>query len=379
LFGPRGVGKSTYLEHWAKDKSVTTVDLLDPITYQRYSTHPELLISDWKAKPTNWIFVDEIQKIPALLDVIQKQMRQGKVHFALTGSSARKLRRGASNLLGGRAFEFHMHPLTHVELQASAEGFELHSVLSWGSLPHLINSPNSSKIRSLYSYVTTYLKEEILVEQVIRKIEPFQKFLEVAAQMNGKILNFAKISRDSGVEERSVARYFQILDDTLIGFHLYPYEKSIRKQQSKKAKFYFFDTGITRTLQNQVTLELQPQSNIYGDLFEQFIILEMIRLNDYYEKHYRFYYFRSKDDVEVDLVIERPGLPDVLVEIKAKDFFDNDDSKSLINIGAAFVKKEMYVLSNCPTATLVQDVYFCHWQEGIQRIFQIENKSPTNF
>jgi predicted AAA+ superfamily ATPase len=287
-----------------------TVDLLDPVQNQRYSLRPELLIRDWESAPSKWILIDEIQKVPALLDVVHKQMKHKNVLFALTGSSARKLRRGASNLLGGRAHEFHMHPLTHVELKNSDVGFNLDRVLAYGSLPYIVLSSESSRIRSLYSYVSTYLKEEILVEQIIRKVEPFQKFLEVAAKMNGKILNFSKIARDSGVEERSVARYFQILDDTLVGFHLYPYERSIRRQQSQKAKFY---------------------------------------------------YFRSKNDVEVDLIIIRPGLPDVLVEIKSKDYFDKDD----------FDKKEMYVLSRCLQSTLHKNVHFLYWEQGIKKIFDI--------
>ena len=371
LFGPRGTGKSTYLEYWLKDQSVMSVDLLDPILFHRYSLHPELLIADWQAQNTAWIFIDEIQKIPTLLDVIQRQMRIGNVLFALTGSSARKLRRGASNLLGGRCFEFHMHPFTHIELLNSERGFDLHSVLSWGSLPHLINAPASHRVNALYSYITTYLKEEILIEQIIRKIEPFQKFLEIAAQMNGKIINYAKISRDTGVEEKSIARYFQILDDTLIGFHLYPYHKSIRKQQSQKAKFYFFDTGVTRALQNLVSVELHPQTKSYGDLFEQFIILEFFRLNDYLEKHFKFYYFTSKDRVEIDLIVERPGLPDVLIEIKSKDYFDIDDSKNLLNIGSSFQDKEMYVFSNCKVASTLNNVQYLHWQEGMKKIFQL--------
>jgi predicted AAA+ superfamily ATPase len=347
-----------------------SVDLLDSVLFQRYATHPELLIADWQANKTNWIFIDEIQKIPSLLDVIQKQMRSGGVFFALTGSSARKLRRGASNLLGGRCFEFHLHPFTHLELENSTSGFDLHSVLSWGSLPYLVNAPVTHRVNALYSYITTYLREEILIEQIIRKIEPFQKFLEVAAQMNGKIINYAKISRDTGVEEKSVARYFQILDDTLIGFHLYPYNKSLRKQQAQKAKFYFFDTGVTRALQNVVTLDLHVQTKGYGDLFEQFIILEFFRLNDYYEKHFKFYYFRSKDGVEVDLIISRPGLPDVLIEIKSKDYFDVDDSKNLINIGSSFTAKEMFVFSNCKINSLVNDVNYVFWMDGFKKIFR---------
>lgn len=366
LFGPRGVGKTTFLEFWSKSRSTFYIDLLDPQTYQRYFLKPQLLISDWEAINSDWIIVDEIQKNPNLLDVIQKQMKTKKPLFALTGSSARKLRRGAANLLGGRAFEFHLHPLTHVELGSQ---FNLLDSLKWGTLPYISEMTDANKVRSLYSYVSTYLKEEILVEQIVRKIEPFQRFLEVAAQMNGKILNYAKIARDAGVEERSIARYFQILDDTLVGFHLYPFDQSIRKQQSKKAKFYFFDTGVTRTLQNKVTFELKEQSKDFGDYFEQFILLEFFRLNEYYEKHFEFSYFRSKDDLEIDLIIKRPGQSEILIEIKSKDYFDADDSKGLRAIEKEFKKPELYVLSNCQTVSFFEKVHYMPWNLGIKKIF----------
>ena len=147
-----------------------------------------------------------------------------------------------------------------------------------------------------------------------------------------QILNYAKIARDSGIEEKSVSRYFQILDDTLLGFFLEPYHLSVRKRQSQKSKFYFFDTGVTRTLQNTVNLKLYAQTPAYGDLFEQFIILECIRLNDYFEKHYSFSYLRTKDDVEIDLIIERPGKNPVLVEIKSSTKINKDDTTNLKSI-----------------------------------------------
>lgn len=374
LFGPRGVGKTTYLEQWSLSRSTWYVDLLDPQSIARYFSKPDLLIKDWESIKSDWIIIDEIQKLPELLDVIQKQMKKKDVLFALTGSSARKLRRGASNLLGGRAFEFHLHPLTHIELGVQ---FNLLKALKWGTLPYLNELTDANKVRSLYSYVSTYLKEEVLIEQIVRKIEPFKRFLEVAAQMNGQILNYAKIARDTGVEERSVARYFQILDDTLLGFHLYPYNRSIRKQQSQKAKFYFFDPGVTRTLQNKITLELTPKSSDYGDLFEHFIILEMIRLNDYYEKHYEFTYLRTKDDLEVDIIIQRPGQSEVLIEIKSKDYFDRDDSRSLRLISSEFKNAEFYVLSNCTQASVDENIQYEFWEKGLKKIFGISQSAKS--
>lgn len=341
-------------------------DLLDSETESQLMIRPQTLLENWKAKPTEWIIIDEIQKVPKLLDTVHQGIHSHKIKFALTGSSARKLRRGASNLLGGRASEFHLHPLTHLELGSD---FKLTDALKWGSLPELFELSAREKTRALSSYVSTYLKEEILIEQIIRKIEPFRKFLEVAAQMNGCILNFAKISRHSGIEEKSIARYYQILDDTLVGFFLEPYDQSIRKRQSQKAKFYFFDCGVTRALQNTLTLDLVHQSASFGHLFEQFIILEMIRLNDAFEKSFKFSYLRTKDDVEIDIVVERPGEPLALIEIKSKTHHDVEDARHLKKISATLDNCICYVLNCAKEPTEIDGIHFKPWQEGLVEIF----------
>ena len=326
------------------------------------------MIEDWKAQKTEWIVIDEIQKNPELLNVVHLGIAEYKIKFALTGSSARKIRRNAANLLGGRASEFKMHPLTHIELKHQ---FNLIDVLKYGTLPEIHTLDQTEKIRALYAYVSTYLKEEVLVEQIIRKIEPFRRFLEVAGQMNGKILNYRKISIDSGVEQKSVARYYQILEDTLLGFFLEPYHQSIRKRQSQKAKFYFFDTGVTRALQNTVKLDVTEQTTTYGDLFEQFVFLEFVRLNDIFEKRFKFSYLKTKDNVEVDLIIERPGQPIVLVEIKSSRKVDQNHGDHLIRLQSDFKNAEMYVLNNSNSASVIKNVKHVNWQKGLKEIFEI--------
>lgn len=343
------------------------VDLLDPSTEVRYGAKPQSLLEDWSARKTQWVFIDEIQKQPNLLDVVHLGIEKHKIRFALTGSSARKLRRGAANLLGGRAFEFHLHPFTAVEL---GEKFDLTSALSFGTLPHLLElNSDQDRRRFLYSYASTYLREEILVEQIVRKIEPFRRFLEAAGQMNGKILNFAKIARDAGVEEKSVQRYYQILEDTLLGFFLDPFHRSIRKRQSQKAKFYFFDTGVTRALNNTLELPLTPRTSPYGELFEQFVINEMIRHNDYREKQFRFSYLRTKDDVEIDVVIEKPGGKLTLVEIKSKDRVVEEDVRSLVGLAKELGKVQCYVLSTSAIDSEISGVRCVHWQRGLEELF----------
>jgi predicted AAA+ superfamily ATPase len=194
--------------------------------------------------------IDEVQKAPKLLDQIHYEIEKRQIKFALTGSSARKLRRGGANLLAGRALMNHLYPLTHRELAAD---FVLQDVLQWGSLPEIFSAP-SDLVRQEYlkTYVDSYLKEEILQEQLVRNVVPFRKFLPVAAQMNGKILNFSSMAKDLGVDWSTVKNYYQILEDTWLGFNLPIYHRSLRKQQLKGQKFYLFDLGVQRALERNL-------------------------------------------------------------------------------------------------------------------------------
>lgn len=367
LFGPRSTGKSTLIGDWSQGKKALYVDLLDPTTEARYANHPELLLEDWSSKKNEWIIIDEVQKNIALLDVVQIGIVKHKIKFAITGSSARKLKRGSANLLGGRAIQFSLHPFTDKELKSEKDLIEL---LRWGSLPEIFELSEKDRERKLYSYVSTYLREELLQEQIIRQVEPFRKFLEIAAQMNGKILNFSKIARDAGVEERSIARYYQILEDTLLGFFIEPFNHSIRKRQSQKAKFYFFDLGVTRALQNSVSLEVSPQTEVYGNLFEHFFILECIRLNDYKEKRFKFFYLKTKDSLEVDLIIETPKKQFILIEIKSKNRILEDDFRSLKSIAADFKNlKTCLLVSNQKQSTRHGNITCIHWREALDELF----------
>jgi predicted AAA+ superfamily ATPase len=221
------------------------------------------------AKPeVKWVVIDEIQKIPALLDVVHSLAKNKSLKFALSGSSARKLKRGAANLLAGRAFKYVCHPLLHSELGAS---FSMDEVLRYGSLPEVFSLEAPDKQDYLRTYVETYFKEEIVAEQIVRKLKPFKNFLQVAAQMNTKILNLNKVARDVGVDHTTVQNYFEILEDTLIGFLLEPFDESIRKRQRQASKFYYFDLGVARALKRSLELPLLPSTLDYGDAFEHFI------------------------------------------------------------------------------------------------------------
>ena len=365
LFGARATGKSTLLSDCFPKQKHLWIDLLNPQTEERFVLHPESLLEmATEVKPSQWVVIDEIQKAPRLLDVVHQLIQTKNLKFSLTGSSARKLKRGAANLLAGRAFVFYLYPMTHLEL---GQDFNLREILHWGSLPEIFKLSSQGRYRYLQGYTTTYLKEEILQEQLIRKVRPFRSFLEVAAQSSGTILNFSKISRDIGSDPVTVQSYFQILEDTLVGFLLQPYHASIRKRQRQAPKFYFFDLGVLHALEK--TLQAPAAESFIGRDFEHFIILEIHRLIHYAEKDWTLSYVRTKDGAEIDLLIERPGLPLVAIEIKSSDRIDKVDLRNFLNLSKDLGKNtEAYVLSRDEHRRRIEHLHVLPWKEGIRAI-----------
>lgn len=373
LFGARGTGKSTYVKSHFQDEGTLFVDLLNPVEETALLRTPGLLIERIQAAGSKLrrVIIDEIQKLPKLLDLVHHQIEASKragrpLQFILTGSSARKLRRGAANLLAGRAFLYSLYPLVCQEL---TDHFDLRQVLQYGSLPEVFAYENPpDKRHYLETYARTYLKEEIWNEQIVRRLEPFAHFLEVAAQCNGKILNYSKMGRDIGVDTKTVQSYYQILEDTYAGYLLPAYHRSVRKRQTKAPKFYFFDTGVKRALDGTLTVDLVPKTYAFGDAFEHFILLEMIRLNSYRGKDYRFSYFRTHEDAEVDLVVERPGMPPLLVEIKSSDFVGAAELKSFAKIAKDFGSCECLCLCRDKTARKIGNILILPWQDGLRQM-----------
>ena len=297
--------------------------------------------------------------------MVHREIESRKIKFALTGSSARKLKRGGANLLAGRALVNHLFPLTYREL---AEDFNLMKVLSFGSLPFVTTSHNDvMTIEYLESYVQTYLKEEILQEQIIRNVTPFRKFLGIAAQLNGTLLNYQKIADDLGVDWASVRNYFETLEDILLGFLLPAYDRSLRKQQLKGSKFYLFDLGVKRTLDR--TIQLRPEtSQQIGPLFEHFIICEVYRLNQYSRKRFSLSHLATKGGLEVDLVLERPGLSPAIVEIKSTDRVLDKHLRHLHAIREDYPEFEAFCLSREPLAREVDGIRVLPWRKGLEEL-----------
>ena len=368
LFGARGTGKTYLLKERFKERPALYIDLLDPDQNETFNLRPRTLAEQLAALTagTEWVIIDEIQKAPKLLDIVHQQIESSRLKFALTGSSARKLKHGGANLLAGRAFVFRLFPLTAREI---GEPFSLQTALAWGTLPRVMTLENSEDKRDfLRTYAHTYLQEEITQEQIVRRLDPFRRFLFVAAQMSGQIINFSKIAREAGASTPAVQSYFQILEDTLIALFLEPFHESVRKRQRGNPKFYFFDTGLQRALNNTLRVELAPHTYAFGVAFEHFIVNEINRLQSYAKKDYRLSYLRTKDGVEIDLIIERPGLKRALVEIKSTERATEDDVRSLERLGKDIPNSEALCFTCDPIPKKIGRVSCFHWQRGLTEI-----------
>jgi len=297
LFGPRGVGKSTWLRKALPDASF--FDLLDSSLYLELSQKPNNLEAMVGNVPEGfWVVVDEIQKIPELLDEVHRLMETRGWMFALCGSSARRLRRGGTNLLGGRAVTRHLDTFSYRELGTA---FDVEFSLQWGSLPYVqLDRENAADI--LNAYVNTYIKEEIKEEGIVRRLPPFLRFLGIAGQLNGQMVNGQNISREASVPRTSVDMYFSILEDTLLGHFLPAYRPQVKVREQTHPKFYWFDPGVARAAAG---LLFDPVDRLWkGTALENMIYHELRVYNHTRNKNRPISFYRTGSGVEIDFVIE---------------------------------------------------------------------------
>lgn len=370
LFGARATGKSTFLKSYLPTEGVLWVDLLDVEREERYLSHPRHFYDEVKLelsrRELTWVVLDEVQKCPLLLNYVHKLIAETGVKFALTGSSARKLRRGAANLLAGRALLNEMYPLTAQEL---GDAFALADVIHWGSLPGLYAFSTDEERRAyLQAYAHTYLKEEVFAEQLVRKMTPFRRFLEVAAQCHATQLSFRRLGQDLQLDGKTVQNYFQILEDTLVGFFLYPHHTSLRKSLSQVPKFYFFDPGVQRALAKTLDSRLSPRTSAYGDAFESFVILEIQRHNSYSRAGYTLEYF-SDGRHEIDLILST-GTERIAVEIKSTAEIRDQDVRKFRPLAESLGATRRLLLSQDRTARQLDGVECLPWQEGLASLFR---------
>lgn len=355
LFGPRQTGKSTLL---GGQTYLLAVDLLDPAEQLRYTKDPGLLAAQVDALPRKRgkVLIDEIQRAPALLDVVHALIEKyPALKFSMSGSSARRLRHGASNLLGGRALYRTLHPLTAAEM---GKQFDLDTVLSFGSMPKIYGIAAGGDRRSaadfLRSYVITYLQEEIKAEALVRNLQGFQHFLDVAAAQFAEQVNFSDVGRSCGVAYATVREYYAILEDTLMGFSLPPCLRSMRKRMSHAPKFYFFDNGVTRAILG--ALQDPPAGAEKGRLFEQWFVQEVHRMNAYDQKDWKLSFWRTAHGAEVDLVIERGRRVLCAIECKYKPRIAGADLSGLKSFAGAFPDASRYVVASVPRPQTVGGV-----------------------
>lgn len=369
LFGARGTGKTTLLNSLPWLKNALVINLLKAKDENRFARNPDLLATIVRALPEiqTHVVIDEIQKLPKLLDIVHDLIESTDKKFILTGSSAKKLKHGGANLLAGRALLYHLYPLTYLE---AGSQFNLLHALQYGMLPKTFEfSKEVDKQLFLEAYVNLYLKEEVWAEKFVRELEPFRYFLEVAAQSNGTIINFSNIAKDVGVRDVIVQDYFSILEDTLIGYFLQPFEHSFRKRLSKKPKFYYFDTGVARTLARLGEIPLAEKTHSFGQAFEHFIINQCMQLASYRHRNYRFTYLSTKDDAEIDLVVERPGKKILFIEIKSTDNVEARHLTTLRLLSNDFGECEAICLSRDAEMKQFGKITVYPWEMGVKKYF----------
>jgi predicted AAA+ superfamily ATPase len=304
------------------------------------------------------IIIDEIQRIPELLNEVHRLIENNKITFLLTGSSARKLRRGKANLLAGRVWEARLFPLTWKEIP----DFDLDRYLRYGGLPPVYLSKYPEE--ELDAYVNTYLKEEIMAEGLIRKLPPFSRFLRSIALANGDMINFTKIANDCQVPPSTVIEYVGLLEDTLVGFLLPAWAESNRRKAITTGKFYFFDPGVTHTLSG--TKSLDRNSHLYGKSFEQFIGMEIRAYLSYKRKNVQLSYWRSVHGYEVDFLIGRQ----TAVEVKASQKTIQRDFKGLRALEEEKVFKNYILVSQDPINTRENNFQTLYWKDFLKDLWE---------
>lgn len=360
LWGARQTGKSTLLQTNFTDSLY--FDLLLSDVYERFQTRPSLLREIVMASShSRVIIIDEIQRIPKLLNEIHWLITNHGSRFILSGSSPRKILKSGANLLGGRALRYELYPLVYKEIP----DFDLLRALNNGLLPRHYLVKNSRKLVS--AYIGSYLQDEIIAEAKIRNIAAFTRFLEVAAFSNGEMLNYTNIAAECGVSAPTIREYFQILEDTLIGRFLPSYQKRPKRRVISAPKFYYFDVGIANYLLKRVSIEVG--STAFGDAFEHFIYHELYSHSNYSGINYTISYWRTTSQIEVDFIL---GENEVAIEVKASSQINSRHLKGLKSFAEEYKVKKQIVVSTDPFLRQIEDILIMPWRTFLDRLWEGE-------
>lgn len=355
LFGPRQTGKSSLLKRLYPEAKY--LNLLDHSQFMRLNQDPSLVRRELRDSD-NLLIIDEIQKIPSLLDEIQLLIDENKIQCILTGSSARRLRRGGLNLLGGRARSFRLHPFCYAEIK---DRFSLLPRLEFGSLPPILTS-DSPKL-DLTAYCGDYLQQEIMAEGLTRNLPAFSRFLEASALLNGQLIQYTKIHEQSGISKSTVIEYFKILKDTLIAFDVAAWTKSVKRRPILTSKYYFFDVGVLRTLQKRKRLRTSTVE--FGEAFETFMAHELRAYIDYYFPTESLNYWRSASQYEVDFILmDRIG-----IEVKATTKVVGSDLKGLRALQDEGAMEAYVLVSLDPIPRKTEGILILPWSEFLERLW----------
>lgn len=362
LWGPRKTGKSFFLGKLFPES--TSFDFLKSDLLFRFSKNPsllrqELLHLESSGKLKQPIILDEVQKVPSILDEVHWMMENKKWQFILCGSSPRKLKRGHANLLGGRAWRFEMFPLVTVEIPS----FDLLTALNRGLIPSHYTEKNYK--RSLKAYVNDYLKEEIMSEGLVRNLSGFARFLDSVGYSHGEMVNFLNISRDCGVDAKTVKAYYQILVDTMLGVFIDPFtKKSGRQIIMSTPKFYLFDVGVAGHLLKREILEERGEA--FGRAFEHFILMEILAYRSYSEKDFKIAYWRTKDGTEVDFVVD-DGM--IAIEVKGGRNIDSSSLRPLRVFSEEYSPEKAILVNNETTPRLIDRIELIPWREFLENLW----------
>jgi predicted AAA+ superfamily ATPase len=294
LFGPRGTGKTTWVK--ASFPKAVYIDLLEAELFNRLTANPQRLEQLIPNTNRDWIVIDDVQRVPEILNEVHRLIETKNIKFILTGSSARKLRKKGPNLLGGRALTYSFHPLTAVELKGE---FNLNHSLKFGMMPCVYTEKDAKAY--LASYVKTYLEEEVRQEGITRNLSAFTRFLESASFSQGQVLNISSVARECHVDRKAVENYFSVLEDLLIAYRVPVFTKKAKRRMITHPKFYFFDAGVYRSIRPMGPLD-DPE-NAEGLSFETLFFQELLAINDIFNLGYKIFYWRTSNDVEVDFIL----------------------------------------------------------------------------
>jgi predicted AAA+ superfamily ATPase len=364
LWGPRKTGKTTFIRS-AFPESLR-YDLLQTDIFLEFIKRPYLLRDQLLAKSEKQlkgpIIIDEVQKVPQLLDEIHWLIENKGLRFILCGSSARKLKRGKANLLGGRAWRYEMHPLVSTEVA----DLDLLRALNRGMIP--LHYMQAEYRKSLQAYVQDYLKEEVFDEGLTRNIPAFSRFFDAMGYSHGELTNYANIARDCGVDAKTVKEYYQILIDTLLGTMIEPYKR--RKDRNviiRAGKFYLFDVGVAGAITNRRIPKEKGEQ--FGKAFEHFILMELLAHRAYTELNYGVNYWRTKSGLEVDFIL---GHGEVAIEVKGTNRVDNTDLRPLKTFFQEYRPAKALVVCNEGAARLHGDIRILPWRDFLKMLWNGE-------